>query len=1576
MTQINENAEAYLMSLADQRASARQQVRKGIFGLVGAALMVGVVIATGGLAVGPVFAVAASVIATNQVMSSASNICQGRENYRKANQGDMDLAKNNFQSMLGMSDKQYAAFQFWNNMLFDAVTMTATTVNLSTKAFSGISNCTTRQLARGSTMMAVQGGKSVLDQFGANKNVEGKTLIKTFLLNSAIGGVAGITGGLAGNYAVSGLGAMGIKLPEMVQYSGRVMVSGVTAGTVDFALHLPVAEEKMTFDDYMQTVAVYSAGLLASDVVLASMNINYVHDPIDAATGAYLAREIDLALAGIRDALLWERKYNSLRKRTGILGTGWYSPLEGRLCREEDGQLRVEIPSGSTLLFAWIGDEYQEVGEIKGRYHLRANRIEQVWELLDLHTHETLQYDVEGKLTAIIDQNGQQTRLFYENEYLSRLVTPLEHQLNFYFTEKRLSQVSDEIGRTVTYYYENGLLSEVVNPSGGSIRYTYSDEGKLITASDSVGSAYLVNAYDSWGRAVRQTLGDEDICTLEYLDNGHKVIVQNKYGKTIYDYNQKKMPVFVTYPDGTVLSFRYNDNNCCTYKKDRRGNEHFWKYDDFARLIWEKKPNSREIYYEYNTLGDKVREWDSAGREVIYQYNSGHCVIEKREREEIGTEHWKITAFAYDTIGRLTKKTLPSGRSISYRYTDGCGKPVYTTYDDGESVLREYDTMERMMVKEDSCGRTEYGYNTRDEISRIRDGEGNETLKLYDSLGKLICLYPPNANIKTGEGAIQFRYNYMREQNDKIYPDGSHERMKVDWEGTILKRIHPNAYDAACDDGEGESYDYDWDKNLIRIHYPDGGVERFFRDGEGNCIKHVLPEDYQSEFDDGPGYAYTYDEENRLQQILDVDGEELICYSYDLHGNRIAMRTADGNLTYYWYDLSGNLTQKAENITKGEFNSVLYRRTTYAYDGDGNQTEICFYGGSWYLKQEENRRWLEEKEHGEELRLSCSYDERGRLICVKDGSGACVKYSYDVRGNRISEEQIISDEITKKVFFRYDKAGQMVEKREKIAGWSGEDFIPSVQTAVTTYQRDGNGNIIEICTPEGYQILRKYDLRDRLICERVVDKENGIDRSTYIAYDRAGNPISLCRKGADGRVYEMQYDYDLKDRLVRARDLEGAVFAYQYDANNRLVEEKRPGTVKEGGSWKYQYDRQGNLCEQKNPYGVIEEQNIYDVMGYPTVRKLADGEEIYFHYGVQGNLAGLDNHRSRREGKELQTYHYNSRGQIIGVIDGNGNKTEYTLDNWGKVTRVHAADGGMECYTYDFAGNITSTTDANGGTISYRYNSQGKVCEIIVQEGMKERFYYDREGRQILSIDRLGNQVKTVYNIDGNPVRQISCDKNGKKRDIRIWKYDSLGYLKQSIGGGFYYNYEYRPDGKLLYKELAGQLLLKYTYFPDGNVKTMTDGSRKTLRYVYDQIGRLISITDEYGEEIVNYHHTAGGKLKEICHHNGVKTTYQYDTEGNIILLRIKTKEDNLLCDLQYEYDLNRNRTAKTGSMALPDALGNISLQSRDIYYRYDGRNRLLSELSEKQETCYRYDLCGNRLEKRQGKRKDESIRI
>ena len=201
---------------------------------------------------------------------------------------------------------------------------------------------------------------------------------------------------------------------------------------------------------------------------------------------------------------------------------------------------------------------------------------------------------------------------------------------------------------------------------------------------------------------------------------------------------------------------------------------------------------------------------------------------------------------------------------------------------------------------------------------------------------------------------------------------------------------------------------------------------------------------------------------------------------------------------------------------------------------------------------------------------------------------------------------------------------------------------------------------------------------------------------------------------------------------------------------------------------------------------------------------------------------------------------------------------------------------------------------------------------------------------------------------------------------MQTWEYDCLGYVKRAVGGGFSYRYEYRPDGKLLWKESSGRTVLRYTYFPDGSVKTMTDGSGKTLSYGYDQAGRLISVADEKGE-IAGYTRTPGGKVKEIRHRNGVRTVYRYDTEGNILRLRTETGEGETICDLQYAYDLNGNRTARTGTLDLPDHRGGISRQDRKTRYRYDSMNRLTAEAAGEEETCYVYDLCGNRLEKRGG---------
>ena len=130
--------------------------------------------------------------------------------------------------------------------------------------------------------------------------------------------------------------------------------------------------------------------------------------------------------------------------------------------------------------------------------------------------------------------------------------------------------------------------------------------------------------------------------------------------------------------------------------------------------------------------------------------------------------------------------------------------------------------------------------------------------------------------------------------------------------------------------------------------------------------------------------------------------------------------------------------------------------------------------------------------------------------------------------------------------------------------------------------------------------------------------------------------------------------------------------------------------------------------------------------------------------------------------------------------------------------------------------------------------------------------------------------------------------------------------------------------------------------------------------YEYDWRGNLSAVKDGNGETLAAYAHTPGGKLKEIWHGNGIRTGYSYDTDGNLVHLHMENADDEILTDLCYSYDLNGNRTLKTGKCILSGG----SLADVAVSYRYDVMDRLTAESRDGEETAYAYDLCGNRLKK------------
>ena len=230
----------------------------------------------------------------------------------------------------------------------------------------------------------------------------------------------------------------------------------------------------------------------------------------------------------------------------------------------------------------------------------------------------------------------------------------------------------------------------------------------------------------------------------------------------------------------------------------------------------------------------------------------------------------------------------------------------------------------------------------------------------------------------------------------------------------------------------------------------------------------------------------------------------------------------------------------------------------------------------------------------------------------------------------------------------------------------------------------------------------------------------------------------------------------------------------------------------------------------------------------------------------------------------------------------------------------------------------------------------------------------------VLYVDRNGNEVLTTYNVDGNPVLETGTDRNGENRVTRCFEYDASGNVRKAVAGGFCYTYEYRPDGKLLKKSESGRTLVSRTYFSDGSLESLTDASGKPVFYEYDWRGNLSGMRDENGNMLAAYAHTPGGKLKEIRHGNGLCTRYEYDTDGNMIHLHFQRENGETISDLWYEYDLNGNRTLKTGKCIL----SGDSLTDLAVSYRYDSMDRLTSESRDGEETAYSYDFCGNRLKK------------
>ncbi len=131
--------------------------------------------------------------------------------------------------------------------------------------------------------------------------------------------------------------------------------------------------------------------------------------------------------------------------------------------RMNDGRYERQFPDGTTYLFNATG----KLEVVRDRNRLETRFI----------------YDVEGRITVIVDSIGKATTFFYNGPHVQKIVDPagreylLEHDAS-----KHLTKITFADGTTNQFTYDaNHLMTSMIDARGGIYSFRYDRHGKLVS---------------------------------------------------------------------------------------------------------------------------------------------------------------------------------------------------------------------------------------------------------------------------------------------------------------------------------------------------------------------------------------------------------------------------------------------------------------------------------------------------------------------------------------------------------------------------------------------------------------------------------------------------------------------------------------------------------------------------------------------------------------------------------------------------------------------------------------------------------------------------------------------------------------------------------------------------------------------------------------------------------------------------------------------------------------------------------------------------------------------------------------
>lgn len=577
----------------------------------------------------------------------------------------------------------------------------------------------------------------------------------------------------------------------------------------------------------------------------------------------------------------------------------------------------------------------------------------------------------------------------------------------------------------------------------------------------------------------------------------------------------------------------------------------------------------------------------------------------------------------------------------------------------------------------------------------------------------------------------------------------------------------------------------------------------------------------------------------------------------------------------------------------------LENKTTYTYDGFGNQTASSVVAGSstrttsatypgegvypatttdplGFITTTTVHPWLGLPVSVVDingLSTVLDYDRFGRLrSMVRSGGNSLVRaYAESISNNQRGVK--VSDEWSNgaKSYFRTDEFGRATE--------SGNLTLGPDPWAYGQTQFDSVGNVVKVMVPAASFAAPMWSLTtfDRIgtkvlhlaangattnyttSVSKLTERDPAGDES-FIDLDVAGRTKMSGHLRAGTPYGEVSFTYGPFDHVATVTDAAGNIATINRDPFGRILDETDPDT----GTRSFLHNGFGETTRRTDAEGTI--QWTYDA-------------------------AGREATRTAPEGITTRTYDIGTKGK-------------------GKISSVISPDDVRTSYAYDSYGrpySVTQTIDGTSDSMIYRYDSFGQVRYL---------FYPTTPGynRFTVAHQYVNGELKSLSNVSSCG---ISTAENGAIPSTCfgavLWRANarnSRGQLTDATyGGSLQDKRTYYPETGQLATQITPAGATSYDYRIDGLLAKRTENGREES-YDHDEVDRLTKWT---------LRKASAGALPTLV------TDYTYDEIGNLSQIRA-----NNSTTFSGTYNWN-NR---------PHALASSSL---GFSYVYDGAGRQTS---------------------------------